>query len=88
MNRGNNDGTTPVYAGDNMGAFDKLPKAVRVALANADHNWSGAQVLKEMRKRKNKRVPNAAGFADFIREHDANKHKRDADAGLVCPGQR
>jgi Family of unknown function (DUF6525) len=34
-----------------MGLFDKLPKCVRQALANADHNWSGAQINRAYKRK-------------------------------------
>jgi hypothetical protein len=71
-----------------MKAFDKLPAVVRKALAESDHNWSAAQALRELRKRKANRKPqvrDAATLAAFIRQSDIDKHACDASAGLVCP---
>jgi hypothetical protein len=62
---------------DNMSAFDKLPRALREALANADHNWSAAQLYRERRKPKAKRhaqlATNESTLA-FLIEQDARKH--------------
>jgi hypothetical protein len=73
---------------DNMDAFDRLPKAVREALRNADHNWSAAQVYHEHKRRKVPAMRTAASIAAFIREQDAAKHHTDAERGLVMGGQR
>jgi hypothetical protein len=63
-----------------------LPKAVRQALANADHNWSGEQLYKERRAKKHQdRIGTIAKAVAFIRGTDVNKHREDAAAGLVCP---
>ncbi len=83
--------TDRTRGGDNMGAFDKLPKALRQALASADHNWSAGQLFTEYRKPRAKRRPmlrDAATAAAFIKQQDAEKHARDAERGMVCPGQR
>jgi hypothetical protein len=74
-----------------MSDYDKLPRAVRAALADADHNWSGTQALREMRKPKAKRraqCMNAAAMVATIREADAKQHRQDAERGIVCGGQR
>jgi hypothetical protein len=96
---GNQDGTTPGYwprkaklSDDmtriNMEAFDKLPRVLRQALANSDHNWSAAQALAELRKPKAKRRAQCASasiFAAEITAMDARKHARDAQEGIVAP---
>jgi hypothetical protein len=74
-----------------MSEFDKLPKAIRVALATADHNWSGEQLNRVRRNRKhphNHKVRTIADAVAFIKQQDAAKHRADADAGLIMPGQR
>lgn len=71
----------------NMDAYDRLPKALREALQNSDHNWSAAQVRRETCKRKANRKPQLATTAAavaFIRQQDNAKHRIDAMAGLVC----
>ena len=68
-----------------MFAFDRLPKALRVALANADHNWSGQQLLNARRK-KHPQVKTIAQAIAFIKAADAKMHNA-ADCG-VMPGQR
>ena len=78
-------GTTPA----SMAAFDRLPKALRRALADADHNWSGEQLYKARRaKRHQDQIGTITQAVAFIRAQDARKHNADADAGLVCGGQR
>src|SRR5262245_32380841 len=73
----------------NMDAFDQLPKALREALANSDHNWSASQALSALRKPKAKRIgrpyENAQTLAAYITTKDKAKHDADAAAGLVCP---
>lgn len=74
-----------------MFEFDKLPKALRVALANADHNWNGEQLQAVRRKRshphhhKVNTIPKALAF---LQESDKRKHDQDATEGLIMPGQR
>lgn len=74
-----------------MHAFDKLPKSLRVALANADHNWSGEQ-LYHARKNKahpgNAKVRTIALSLAFLKQQDARKHNADAANGLIMGGQR
>ncbi len=70
-----------------MTIFDKLPKNVRQALANADHNWSGEQLYRAYR-RKHPQARTAKACIEFIRFADQIKHIEDAALGLVCPGQR
>lgn len=70
-----------------MSDFDKLPRAMRVALANADHNWSGSQLYRAY-KRRHGAVRTSALAVEFIKQQDAAAHREDAAAGLVCPGQR
>jgi hypothetical protein len=70
-----------------MDDYDKLPKVLRQALANSDHNWSGGQCLTELRKPKAKRreqFATAERAAQFIAEADAKKHAVDASRGIVC----
>lgn len=72
-----------------MHVFDKLPRGMREALANADHNWSGEQLYQHYRKR-NPKVRTTALAIGFIRNEDAKKHASDtADFYFgVMPGQR
>jgi hypothetical protein len=89
-NRGTNRGYDATLAA-NMAAFDQLPKALRVALAAADFNWSARQCLTQLRRTKRNRRPqfaNANTAAAFIHEQDIAQHKRDAEAGYICPDQR
>jgi hypothetical protein len=75
-----------------MSDFDKLPVAVREALRKADHNWSGTQCLRELRKPKGtRRIINAAHAVQVIRDVDAKRHitdTSDPDFVGVMPGQR
>lgn len=72
-----------------MDSYDRLPKAVRQALANSDHNWSGSQVYYERHRRVRKpQMRNAKAIVEFIKLADIKKHNQDAEAGLVCGGQR
>jgi hypothetical protein len=74
-----------------MDEFDKLPKALRAALANADHNWSGEQLQRVRRKRSHPHHHKVATIAlaiAFIRSQDRDKHASDANAGLIMGGQR
>jgi Family of unknown function (DUF6525) len=58
-----------------MSDFDKLPFCVREPLRYADHNWSGTQCLRELRKRKGKRHMRGAAHAVLvIHESDARQH--------------
>jgi hypothetical protein len=84
MNQGNSHGALFQPRGKlrNMEAFDRLPKALREALRNADHNWAGAQCLGLVRKHK------TAGVIAILKTQDKAKHERDAAQGLICPGQR
>jgi hypothetical protein len=70
-----------------MDDFDKLPKALRAALANADHNWSGEQLYRA-RKRKHPKVRTIPMALAFLKEQDARKHNADAAEGLIMAGQR
>lgn len=74
-----------------MSEFDKLPKAARLALANADHNWSGEQLLRVSRSKRHPghhKVRTAALMVSFIREQDVKRHNVDAADGIVMGGQR
>ena len=88
MAQGNNH-THDKCSPGSMSAFDRLPKALRRALAESDHNWNGEQLY---RARKTKRYGDKIGTIkqaiEFIRAQDARKHNQDAAAGLVCGGQR
>jgi Family of unknown function (DUF6525) len=85
----NNCGPSDRLTGGSMKAFDGLPKAIRQALANADHNWSGQQIARVRRaKRFQDKVGTVAQTVATIREQDIAKHRKDAEAGLVCGGQR
>ena len=86
---GNNTHGAGIWA--RMSEFDKLPKALREALANADHNWSGEQLNRVRRNRRhphNHKVRTIPDAVAFIKQQDAAKHRADADAGLIMPGQR
>lgn len=52
----------------NMKAFDRLPKKVRQALANSDHNWSAAGILYDMRRCKKNSAFVVARIAERDRE--------------------
>lgn len=87
MNRNNcNYGGT---VSGKMSEYDKLPKAARVALQFADHNWSGEQLLKAYR-RKHPQVRTAALCVAFIKQQDAAKHQADAanPDNAIMGGQR
>jgi hypothetical protein len=72
-----------------MATFDKLPKAVRAALAEADHNWSGEQLYTAWKRRKVPGLRNSADMVKVIRENDAKVHVRTAtDTSGIMPGQR
>jgi hypothetical protein len=87
MPQGNNGEHDRLQPG-RMSQFDKLPKALRVALANADHNWSGEQLLKARRSKRYEQVRTIPDAIAFIKQQDARKHREDAERGLVCPDQR
>jgi hypothetical protein len=71
-----------------MDAFDKLPKAVRLAMHAADHNWSGEQLYRAYRKR-NAKARNTAAMLATIRLADAELHIKTAtDTSGIMPGQR
>jgi hypothetical protein len=84
-----------MMGGGNMEAFDKLPEALRQALASSDHNWSARQV-KRLRSAKTVKqafghmfdFSSARGAIEAILTRDVLKHRRDASDGLVCPDQR
>jgi hypothetical protein len=91
MSYRNNNGSNACGVDGAMSEFDKLPKALRVALANADHNWSGEQLHRVRRKRShphNYKVRTIPLALAFLKEQDARKHNADADAGLILGGQR
>jgi collagenase-like PrtC family protease len=68
-----------------MDVFDRLPKALRKVLAEADHNWSGEQLYRA-RKRKHPAVHKLADAIAYI--HAADKKAHDAAECGVMPGQR
>jgi hypothetical protein len=71
-----------------MLVFDKLPKGMREALANADHNWSGEQLYRHYRKR-NPLVRTTALAVAFLAQQDAKRHNADAGEFTgIMPGQR
>lgn len=91
MNRGNTGPGPGNMSPGSMAAFDKLPKALRVALANADHNWSGEQLNSVRRRRSHPhhyRVATIPLAVAFLKSQDVKKHNADAAAGLVMGGQR
>lgn len=80
----------PNVTSGSMAVFDKLPKAVRAALADADHNWSGEQLYTAWKRRKVPGLRNSADMIRAIRINDAKLHARNtADFYFgVMPGQR
>jgi Family of unknown function (DUF6525) len=68
----NTDGTT-YRAGlaSNMSAFDQLPKLLRQALAQSDHNWSARQILRWLRGKK----ATTAVIIAKIKKEDADKNR-------------
>ncbi|MCP3400389.1 DUF6525 family protein [Bradyrhizobium sp. CCGB20] len=72
-----------------MHTFDKLPKAVRRALAEADHNWSGEQLYTAWKRRKLPGLRNSEDMIRAIRENDAKVHFKTAtETSGIMPGQR
>jgi hypothetical protein len=74
-----------------MFEFDKLPKALRAALAKADHNWNGEQLQAVRRKRSHPahhKVNTIPKAIEFLQASDKAKHDQDAAAGLIMGGQR
>ena len=91
MNRSNASNTHGRTLSGSMSEYDKLPKALRVALANADHNWSGEQLQHVRRKRSHPyhyKVATIPLALAFLQSQDKEKHERDAAEGLVMGGQR
>lgn len=79
---GNNAASTlgayPADLHSNMRAFDKLPKCVRTALADADYNWSARQCYDLLRqKEKHPLAQNARMLAQTIRQKDAEARARE-----------
>lgn len=74
------------YGGDNMKAFDRLPKGAREALRNSDHNWSAGQVAQAYRK--HPKCKTVAAIVTTIKENDKKLHDALAAEGLIMPGQR
>jgi hypothetical protein len=70
-----------------MEAFDRLPKALRSALANADHNWSGEQLLRA-RRRKHPSVRTISDTLAFLKAQDKRMHEELAAQGLIPADQR
>lgn len=71
--------------------FDKLPKALRQALASADRNWSGEQLNRVRRSKRHAhhyKVATIPLAVAFIASQDKTRHDADAAAGLICGGQR
>jgi hypothetical protein len=62
-----------------MEAYDRLPKAIRQALANADHNWSAGDMY-TARRRKLKQVATIADAVAFISAADAKRNGETDDA--------
>jgi hypothetical protein len=88
MRNHNGGENMPVTSGRmDMDIYDKLPKAVRKALQEADHNWSGEQLYRAWKRRQHG-LRTAEDCVRFIRVQDAKVHRRDAEAGIVCPDQR
>lgn len=74
-----------------MEYFDCLPAAMREALRNSDHNWPAEQWYREIEEldaRRRAVIATKAAAAAFIRDNDTAQHRRDAERGIVCPGQR
>jgi hypothetical protein len=87
---GNYNGSGTVSPGS-MDAFDKLPKSLRVVLANCDHNWNGEQLQRVRSNRKHAsyhKVRTVTLCIAFLRASDKAKHETDAALGLIMPGQR
>jgi hypothetical protein len=72
-----------------MAVYDKLPKGMRQALQDADHNWSGEQLYRAY-KAKHPKVKTVVLAVAFLKEEDRKKHVRDtADFNCgIMPGQR
>lgn len=84
-----NSNTSGPMNGGCMKAFDKLPKALRVCLANADQNWSGEQLYYARKaKRHADKIGTIALAIAYIASQDKRKHDADAAAGLILGGQR
>jgi hypothetical protein len=65
----------------NMAHFDASPKAVRVALANANRNWNCSQVRRVMTARsKKKKCYTSAEIIDVVRTRDNKLAARYYDA--------
>lgn len=90
--RANNANTNTSGVGltsGSMAVFDKLPKAVRKALAEADHNWSGEQLYTAWKRRKVPGLRNSEDMIRAIRINDAKVHARTAtETSGIMPGQR
>lgn len=73
-----------------MSDFDKLPRLVRRALADSDHNWASSVVLKELRRRKKgtRILRNAAHAVHEIQRWDDDKNYADYLQGIVPRKQR
>lgn len=74
------------YKGNNMKAFDTLPKAIRQSLANSDQNWSAGHIKKVYKK--DPKLKDIKTTIATIKDQDKKKHDRDAEAGHVMGGQR
>jgi Family of unknown function (DUF6525) len=84
-----NNGSHVGVTSGSMEDFDKLPKALRAALRDADHNWSGEQ-LYHAHKRRHPKVRTVKLALDYLKQQDARKHASDtSDPSFgVMPGQR
>lgn len=70
-NNSNTASTGISTSGFDMNDFDRLPKAAREALANANHNWNCSQAYKALRTRRYGKRFTQAEFIARVREHDA-----------------
>lgn len=74
--------------GENMAAYDRLPRHLRDTLKYSDHNWSAAQCQVVLRMPADKRPARAKTprlLAAAIIENDMKRHAADAAEGKVCP---
>jgi hypothetical protein len=76
----NSDGSRPsakYNLKQNMAAYDRLPKKVRLALMYADHNWSAGHVRYAMTSKRYRYTSDK--LIDVIRQNDANLRQKLGD---------
>lgn len=78
---GNSKGSYHTTPENNLAAFDRLPRSVRAALANADFSWAAAPIRTSFERGR----MTAAEIVKAIRKWDTDKHKRDVKRGIVAP---